>query len=75
MKEQQAKIKTNFLKKIFVKLCRIFNYEIIDQSNFYIPTQNKNLNDNLNVQGKKSINIPLGEVKISRQVNSLTIIF
>ena len=75
MKEQYQTYKSNFLKKIFIKICRIFGYEIIDQSNFYVPTQNKMLNENLSDQGKKSINIPLGETKISRKVNSLTIIF
>jgi len=75
MKEQNKPIKTNFLKKIFIKICRMLGYEIIDQSNFYVPTQEKFLNDNLNVQGKKSINLPLGETKISRKVKALTIIF
>ena len=75
MKEQKAQVKTSFFKKIFVKICRIFGYEIIDQSNFYVPTQEKNLNENLNIQGKKSITLPLGEIKISRKVNALTIIF
>ena len=75
MKEQKSPLKTNFFKKIFIKICRILNYEIIDQSNFYIPTQEKNLDENLNIQGQKSINLPLGEVKISRKVNALTIIF
>ena len=50
-------------------------YEIIDQSNFYVPTQEKSLNKNLNIQGVKSINLPLGETKVSRKVNSLTVIF
>jgi len=75
MKVQNKKIKNNFLKKIFIKICRIFGYEIIDQSNFYIPTQEKSLDKNLNIPGKKSINLPLGELKISRKVNALTIIF
>ena len=75
MKKQKNKNKTNLLKKIFIKLCRIFGYEIIDQSNFYVPTQEKYLNENLNIQGKKSITLPLGETKISRKVNSLTVIF
>ena len=26
------------IKKIFIKLCRIFGFEIIDQSNFNVPT-------------------------------------
>ena len=75
MKKQKNQIRTNFLKKIFIKVCRIFGYEIIDQSNFYVPTQEKELNENLSVQGKKSITLPLGETKISRKVNSLTVIF
>ena len=75
MKEQNKSHKKNFLKKIFIKICRILGYEIIDQSNFFVPTQDKNLNENLSIQGKKSINLPLGEVKISRKINALTVIF
>ncbi len=75
MKEQNNAINTNFFKKIFIKICRILGYEIIDQSNFYVPTQKKSLNEDLNVQGKKSITLPLGETKISRRVKALTVIF
>jgi len=75
MKKQEGNLNKNFLKKIFIKICRIFGYEIIDQSNFYVPTQKKSLDENLSIQGKKSINIPLGEIKITRKVSSLTVIF
>ncbi len=75
MKEQINTPKSSFFKKIFVKICRLLGYEIIDQSSFFTPTQNKYLNENLNLQGKKSITLPLGEIKISRKVESLTIIF
>ena len=75
MKKQNNLTKTSLFKKIFIKVCRIFGYEIIDQNNFYIPTLNKSLNENLNVQGKKSITLPLGEVKVSRQVKALTVIY
>ena len=75
MKEQNITLKTNFFKKIFIKICRIFGYEIIDQSNFYVPTQEKKLDENLNIQGKKSIALPLGETRISRKVSALTVIF
>ena len=75
MKEINSKVKTNLFKKIFIKICRILGYEIIDQSNFYIPTQGKYLNENLNVQGKKSIILPLGDTKISRKVEALTVIY
>ena len=57
MKEINNADKTNFLKKIFIKICRTFGYEIIDQGNFYVPTQGKSLDKNLNIQGKKSIRI------------------
>ena len=75
MKSQNNTNKTNFLKKIFIKICRILGYEIIDQSSFYVPTQKKFLNEDLNVHGKKSITIPLGETKVSRKVTALTVIF
>tara|TARA_B100000029_G_scaffold515688_1_gene623989 strand:+ start:1902 stop:2936 length:1035 start_codon:yes stop_codon:yes gene_type:complete len=75
MKEQKIPVKTNIFKKIFIKICRIFGYEIIDQSKFHVPTQGKNLNENLNIQGLKSISLPLGETKIVRKIESLTVIF
>ena len=75
MKVQKNSTKNSFFKQIFVKICRIFGYEIIDQSNFYVPTQKKTLDENLNIQGKKSIVLPLGEVEISRKVKALTVIF
>ena len=75
MKEQDSAKKTTFLKKIFIKLCRLMGYEIIDQSDFYVPTQQKRLDENLNIQGKKSITLPLGETKIVRKVKTLTIVF
>jgi len=75
MKEQFNSVKTSFFKKIFIKICRIFGYEIIDQSNFYVPTQKKTLDKNLNIQGKKSITLPLGETKVTRKVSALTVIF
>ena len=75
MKEIYNTVNKSFFKKIFIKICRILGYEIIDQSNFYVPTQKKSLNENLNIQGKKSITLPLGETKISRKVKALTIIY
>jgi len=75
MKEQNTQVRSSFFKKIFIKISRILGYEIIDQSSFYVPTQEKSLNENLSIQGKKSINLPLGETKVSRKVNALTVIF
>ena len=65
---------TNFLKKLFIKLCRIVGFEIIDQSNLYSPSLGKQANENLSVLGSKNISIPLGETKITRTVKSLDII-
>tara|TARA_B000000460_G_C21480260_1_gene376674 strand:+ start:107 stop:1135 length:1029 start_codon:yes stop_codon:yes gene_type:complete len=66
--------KTPWFKKIFIKICRLLGYEIIDQSNFYLPVSNQNINDDLSKIGKRSLTIPMGEIKITRQVKSLTII-
>ena len=52
MKILEKNSNKNFLKKIFIKICRIFGYEIIDQSNLYVPTQEKGLDENLSIQGK-----------------------
>jgi len=74
MKEIKKQKSKNLFKKLFIKLCRLMGYEIIDQNNFYMPTSNKSLNQTLSVSGKKSISLPLGEVKISRKVRSLDVI-
>ena len=74
MKKIENTKKTNFFKKIFIKICRIIGFEIIDQSNFSSPTLRKNLDDTLSIQGQKSITIPLGQIKIKKKVQSLKII-
>jgi hypothetical protein len=74
MKKIKNTQKTNFLKKIFIKICRLLGFEIIDQSNFSSPTLSKYLNDTLSIQGKKSITIPLGQIEIKNKINSLKII-
>ena len=74
MKEIKQHKAKNPLKKLFIKICRIMGYEIIDQSNFYIPTLEKNMNETLSKPGLKSINLPLGEVSVTRKVKALDII-
>jgi hypothetical protein len=63
------------MKKLFIKIAKLLGYEIIDQNNFISPTLNKHLNEELSLINKKSIILPLGEVKISKKVNSVLIIF
>ena len=74
MKNIKNTKKTCFIKKVFIKLCRKLGYEIIDQNRFEIPTQNKQISDNLSSLGYNSINLPLGEIKITRKVKALDII-
>ena len=62
------------MKKLFIKLIKLLGYEVIDQNRFSSPTLNKRLNEDLSILNKKSIILPLGEVKISRKVSSLLII-
>ncbi|MAV56324.1 MAG: glycosyltransferase group 2 [Candidatus Pelagibacter sp.] len=66
--------KKNPVRKIFIKICRIFGFEIIDQSNFSIPTSEKSINESISVPGKRSITLPLGKTEITRPIKSLDII-
>ena len=74
MKNIKNSNKPSFFKKIFIKISRKFGYEIIDQNNFEIVTSNKKVDEHLSTLGQKSINLPLGEVKITRKVKALDII-
>ena len=74
MKKIENVKKTNFIKKLFIKLCRIVGFEIIDQSSLYLPTSGKFVNQNISILGKNNITIPLGETKIVRPIKSLDII-
>ena len=62
------------MKKIFIKIARLFGYEIIDQNNFVSPSLNKELNDDLSMINERSIVLPLGNVDITKKVQSLLII-
>ena len=62
------------MKKLFIKICKLLGYEIIDQNKFFSPTLEKKLNENLSTINKNSIVLPLGQVKITKKVKSLLII-
>ena len=68
-------MKKSIIKKLFIKLSKILGYEMIDQSEFSSPTLEKKLNEDLSIINEKSIVLPLGEVKITKKVNSVLIIF
>tara|TARA_Y100000816_G_scaffold254359_1_gene206492 strand:- start:293 stop:1267 length:975 start_codon:yes stop_codon:yes gene_type:complete len=63
------------MKKLFIKLCKLFGYQIIDQNSFFSPTLNKELNENLSTINKESIILPLGQVNITKKIKSLLLIF
>ncbi|WP_440927263.1 glycosyltransferase family 2 protein [Candidatus Pelagibacter sp.] len=62
------------MKKFFIKICKFLGYEILDQNHFSSPTLGKELNEELSILNEKSIVLPLGEVKITKKVNSILII-
>ena len=68
-------MKKSIIKKLFIKLCKIMGYEIIDQNNFTSPTLEKKLNEELSILNNKSIVLPLGEVNITRKVKSILLLF
>ena len=71
MKKIKITKRGNFLKKIFIKISRVFGFEIIDQSSFSSPTIGKDLNETLSEQGKRSITIPLGQIKIKKKISGI----
>jgi len=68
-------MKKSIIKKLFIKLSKVLGYEIIDQSDFSSPTLQKKLSEDLSIINKKSIVLPLGEVKVTKKINSILIIF
>jgi hypothetical protein len=68
-------MKKSIIKKLFIKLSKVLGYELIDQSDFKSPTLQKELNEDLSIINEKSIVLPLGEVKITKKINSVLIIF
>ena len=74
MKVQNKTRKSSFFKKLFIKFCRFFDYEIVDQSDLSFPTINKKGSKNLSNLGIQSLVLPMGRVKIKRPIRSLDII-
>jgi len=68
-------MKKNIIKKLFIKLSKFLGYEIIDQNDFSSPTLQKKLNEDLSIINEKSIVLPLGEVKITKKVSAVLVIF
>jgi len=67
-------MKKNIFKKLFIKISKLVGYELIDQNEFYSPTLEKSLDEKLSNKDK-SIILPLGEVKLTKKIKNLSIIF
>lgn len=67
--------KNNFLKRLFIKLNRKLGFEIIDQNNLIVSTSDKTLSENLSIFNEKNITLPLGEVNVTRKIESFLVIF
>ena len=74
MKEIKSSKNTSRLKKLFIKICRLLGYELIDQSTLEFPASNKNHQNQLSIPGKRSYSLGSGETLITRKVKSLDII-
>ena len=74
MKVQNKTRKSSFFKKMFIKFCRFFDYEIVDQGDLSFPTTNKKGSKNLSNLGTQSLVLPMGRIKIKRPIRSLDII-
>ena len=62
------------MKKLFIKICKLLGFEILDQNTFSSPTMEKKLNEELSIINKRSIILPLGEVEVTKKVNSILIV-
>ena len=74
MREIKRSKKTSFSKKIFIKICRLLGYELINQSTLELPVSNKNYSNHISIPGKKSFSLGLGETSITRKVEAIDII-
>ena len=72
MRQLNKTNKKSIFKKLFIKLSRLLGYELIDQADMTFVTSDNLKNPSMS--GKKSITLPLGEVKITRKVQRLDII-
>ena len=72
MRQIKKTYKRGILKKLFIKLCRLLGYELINQADMsFVTSTNK---ENASIIGNKSITLPLGEITIKRKIHNLDII-
>ena len=69
MRQIEKSYKKGVFRKLFIKLCRLLGYELIDQADMSFATSSNQ--DSASILGNKSITLPLGEVKITRKIKSI----
>lgn len=74
MREIKTSKKTGVFKKIFIKICRLLGYELVDQSTLEFPVSNKKFSNGYSIPGKKSFSLGSGEILITRKVEGIDII-
>ena len=72
MRQIKKTYKKGVFRKLLVKLCRLFGYELIDQADMSFITSDSK--EDASIIGTKSITLPLGEITIKRKIQSLDII-
>lgn len=75
MKKFQNLNKNNAIQKFLIKLIRKLGFEVIEQSNLYLPGKNKFYNNNISNINENNTILPLGKIEITRKVKNLLIIF
>tara|TARA_B110000285_G_scaffold206091_1_gene244363 strand:+ start:5339 stop:6361 length:1023 start_codon:yes stop_codon:yes gene_type:complete len=75
MKEQINTIHKSFLKKLIIKIIRKLGFEIVDQQNYVLISNDKRLDKTHSIPGKRSLVVPFGTLKITKKISDLKIIF
>tara|TARA_B100001063_G_C16756380_1_gene553372 strand:- start:476 stop:1522 length:1047 start_codon:yes stop_codon:yes gene_type:complete len=74
MKQNKSGKKVSIFRKLLVKVCRIFGYELVGQSNLEFPSSNRNYENGISLPGVKSFTLGLGSTKITRKIECLDVI-
>ena len=75
MKKFLGQSNKNPFQKILIKLIRKLGFEVIDQSNLYLPGKDKFYENNISKINENNTILPLGRIDITRKVKSLLVIF
>ena len=75
MKKFISQSNNNPFQKLLIKIIRKLGFEVIDQSNLYLPGKEKFYENNISKINENNTVLPLGRIDITRKVKSLLVIF